>query len=211
MKPATSIRVSSFFSIALLGGLAGAINAWLCYAGIPVSTNSFKWHVIPAGALHGAVLAVAAAGFASLLIGKALWVRLLAAPLVGWVTGYLSWIPLNRSVFDESWLTSVSWQFHEEWTQAVFGTLLTFGLVALIYYLCLSLGGIFRRNLGSHLLYACAAGILGSLWWWIAWKPWYFSLIHGTVWGILVGYGSWRAARGAAPESMEVASQGAGA
>jgi hypothetical protein len=208
--PTKSIRISGLFTIALFGALGGTINAWLCYAGIPVSTASFKWHVIPAGAFHGAVLAALTVGVAALLIGKALWVRLLAAPLVGWVTAYLSWIPLNRSAFDEPWLKSVSWPFHEEWTATVFGTFVTFGLVALIYYLCLSLGGLFRRGLGSHLLYACAAGILGSLWWWIGWKPWYFSLIHGTIWGMLVGYGTWRAVKAVAPESKDVASQAVG-
>jgi hypothetical protein len=47
--------------VALLAAAAGATNAWLCFAGIPVPVEddpAIKWHVIPAGALHGGILAL---------------------------------------------------------------------------------------------------------------------------------------------------------
>src|SRR5260370_27595873 len=215
MAATTSIRASSLFSIALLGAAGGAINASLCYAQFPVAAGGthFKWHIIPAGAAHGAILAAVTVACAWWLLGKAVWARLLAAPFIGWIIGYLSYIPLNRSAFDEPWLKSVTWLFDGggKWTEPVFMTFQTFGLVALIYYLCLALGRFSRRCLGVPLLYACSAGVLGSLWWWVMWEPWYLSLIHGTIWGILVGYGTWRAVQAVAPEDIDITSLGVGA
>jgi len=43
-----------------------------------------------------------------------------------------------------------------------------------------------RPRLGKALIVGTAAGVLGSLWFWIG-DQWYFSLLHGTVWGCLVG------------------------
>jgi len=213
MSPPTSIRTSGLLGIALLGAVGGAINASLCYAEFPVAAGGehFKWHVIPAGAMHGAMLAALTVACASWLLGKAVWARLLAAPFIGWVIAYLSWIPLNRSVFDDPWRKSFSWPFGEGRAQGLYMAFVYFGLVAVVYYLCLALGGLSRRGLGIHLVYGCSAGVLGSLWWWIGWKPWYLSLIHGTVWGILVGYGSWRAVQAAVPEDRDIASRGVAA
>ena len=215
MTPTASIRIAGLFSIAFLGAIGGAINAALCYAKIPVAAavdKNFDWQVIPAGAVHGAILAGVAVGVACLLTGKAVWLRLLTAPFAGWVGGYLSWVPLNPLVFDKPWSKSLSWPIGEATgIGLLFITFLYFGFVTAIYYVCLSLGGLSQRGLGVHLLYACTAGIAGSLWWWIGWKPWYLSLLHGTIWGMLVGYGTWRAVRAAALEDREVTSQRAGA
>src|SRR5260370_30173509 len=110
MSPTTSIRPSGLLGIALLGAVGGAINASLCYAEFPVAAGGehFKWHVIPAGAAHGAILAGLTVACASWLLGKAVWARLLAAPFIGWVTAYLSSIPLNRAVVDHPSRTSLS-------------------------------------------------------------------------------------------------------
>jgi hypothetical protein len=62
-----------------------------------------------------------------------------------------------------------------------------FGLVALLYYAALH--RLASRSSGplECALLASASGFLGSLWWWIEIEAWYFSLIHGSIWGVLVG------------------------
>jgi len=108
--------------------------------------------------------------------------------MIGYLSGYVSWVPLNASLgFTWDWykpkieLFYLYWPFHH------------FGLVGLGYYFCLN---ILKRltdvRLGVHLAAGVLSGILGSLWWWIFWGVWYFSLIHGTIWGGLVGLGVWR-------------------
>lgn len=191
--------MSKSLTVGLFGGLGGAANAWLCFAERPVAIKDdpvLHWHVIPAGAAHGAILAASAFGIAEAVRSKRVVVRLgLAAPLA-WVAGYVSWIPLNRSVFDEPWAKTSLWPFDAGALLALYRPLPYFGLVALVYYLCLC----FRKShdgLGTHLLAAVSAGILGSLWWWIGWEPWFFSLLHGTLWGVLVGFGAWKASVGA--------------
>jgi hypothetical protein len=47
----------------------------------------------------------------------------------------------------------------------------------------------------ESVLLASASGALGSLWWWIEWEFAYFSLIHGAIWGVLVGLATARALR----------------
>jgi hypothetical protein len=44
--------------------------------------------------------------------------------------------------------------------------------------------------------------MLGSLWWWIEFQPWYFAAIHGSVWGLLVGWATSRLGR---PHELGVA------
>jgi hypothetical protein len=175
------------------------VNAWLCFVELPVAVDGnpvFHWHVIPAGAAHGAILAASTFGMAETVKNRGVVVRLaLAAPLA-WLAGYGSWVPLNRSVFGESWPESVVWPFENVSLKTFYEPFSVFGLVALLYYLCLC----FRRNrngLGTHLLIAVASGILGSLWWWIAVQPWVLSLVHGTIWGLLVGFGAWKASAAA--------------
>src|SRR5260370_15434671 len=111
MAATTSIRASSLFSIALLGAAGGAINASLCYAQFPVAAGGthFKWHIIPAGAAHGAILAAVTVACAWWLLGKAVLARLLAAPFIGWIIGYLSFIPLTRSSTNVPPLYSGTW------------------------------------------------------------------------------------------------------
>ena len=198
MRP---LRVVSVLGVGCCGAVAGATNAWLCYAGIPgaVSGNPhFAWHLVPAGAGHGAVLAMAALALAKLFADSPLPIRLLAAPAVGWVTGHASWIPLNRSVAEDPWLRTLAWPFQEGWSAALLDPFLAFGLVASLYYACLSLRPLQRARLSLHLLYAILAGVLGSLWWWISMETWSFSVLHGAIWGTLVGTGAWTVSRAAA-------------
>lgn len=184
------------YRVAWGGALGGAVNAWLCYARLPVAVYDnphFEWHVIPAGAFHGALLAASAYALGHALAARSLRVRLAAALPFAWVAGFVAWIPLNRSTFDRPWSESLVWPFHEQWGYLLLGPLQYFGFVALLYYLAVASGLARGRNLVPHVASACAAGILGSLWWWIVIGSWYFAILHGAIWGMLVGVGAWSA------------------
>lgn len=185
--------------VGLCGALAGATNAWLCYARLPVAVSgnpTFAWHLVPAGAAHGGLLGMVAFGVGTALSTRRLGARLAVALPLAWVAGFVSWIPLNRSAFGDPWAKSFSWALHEGWGAALLGPLQYFGLVALLYYLAVALCLDRERGLTAHVALAAVAGILGSLWWWIAMGPWYFSVLHGAIWGTLLGAGAW-SARGA--------------
>ena len=183
------------FKVALGGALGGATNAALCYARLPVAVSDnpkFAWHVVPAGAVHGGLLALAAFSLGMTLSRRSLHARLAAALPLAWITGFVSWIPLNRSAFDQPWAKSMSWALHEGWGAALLGPLQHFGFVALLYYLAVALYLARERGLTAHVTLAAGAGIFGSLWWWILIGPWYFSPLHGAIWGTFVGVGAWR-------------------
>ncbi len=189
--------------IGLLGAAAGAINAWLCYAGLPVPVRlegelfggatpvRFPWTVIPAGAVHGALLAIVPVGLAAFLRRKPLWLRLAVAVAAGWGSGWLSWMPMNL-IFQMGWSNYASnlpalavWPF------------CYFGLAGLLYYAWLNFGrGLASTRLSAQLAAGSLSGALGALWFWTNWGVWYFSLLHGTIWGCLVGYGVWRSQQG---------------
>lgn len=197
----------SLGQIVCLGGTGGAINAWLCYMQWPVPAADnvdFPLHVIPAGAGHGALLALVAVGAAMLLCQHRLWLRFAALAVVGWLSGFLSWMPLNASLNLE-WPEEFPWdQFFEPGISLLTWPFLYFGFVGLACYFALGVcRGLRLRKPEHHVALGSVSGTLGSLYWWIAWTPWYFSLIHGSIWGGLVGYGIWRALRreGARPEA----------
>jgi hypothetical protein len=79
---------------------------------------------------------------------------------------------------------------------ALLGPLQYFGFVALLYYSAVAMYLARQRSLMAHVTLAVAAGIAGSLWWWIVMGPWYFSVLHGAIWGTLVGVGAWSALGG---------------
>jgi len=180
--------------VALCGALAGAVNAWLCYARLPVSVNDnpdFAWHVIPAGAFHGGLLAIAAFSVGIACSTRGLGIRMAVALPLAWISGFISWIPLSRSAMSESWAESLIWPFREGWNAALLNPLWFFGLVALFYYAAVVLYLARERRLITHVVLAIVAGIVGSLRWWIAFGPWYFSVLHGAIWGTFVGIGAW--------------------
>jgi hypothetical protein len=187
-----SLRAADIAVLALFGALGGVINASLCYLQIPEAAagEKFTWQVIPAGFLHGAVLAAIPACLASRLQSKSSAVRLLVAPVLGWLTGYLSWIPIERWVIDHSWSQSIFWVLNSSNPMdALTNPFAFFGLVAGILYLLLAFGGLRKRNSSAPIAMAVCAGVLGSLWFWWGFRPMYFALIHGTIWGTLVGLG----------------------
>jgi hypothetical protein len=55
------------------------------------------------------------------------------------------------------------------------------------------LGRLHAPRLVHHLLTPIFAAMAGSLWWWISMESnhWYYSLLHGIVWGSAVGLGVW--------------------
>jgi hypothetical protein len=188
--------------IALAGAVGGLINATLCYLRWPVpvedTSAKFHWHVLPAGALHGAVLAVSAvrAAAAARRLGPGVrWVVCLPA---GWLAGYLSWIPLALSAFGEGLPRALIWPLEDGASRriALWSPFFFFGSVAAL--LCLWLSYAHRgRSATAHVLAAAAAAAAGSLWWWAVWKPWYFCLLHGAVWGGLLGMALARSASAA--------------
>ena len=185
--------------IGLLGGLGGAINAALCYMEWPVPVGEgmfapiFHWHIIPAGALHGSVLVLMAVAFARMLYRRSLPLRLCGAGVAGWLAGWLSWIPLSVSFGEDSF--EMTWRTFWPFTSLseIWQSFEVFGLVTACY--CMSLcirDAQFRGPRFYHLLRGIVSGVAGSLWFWVHSERWYFSLIHGAIWGSLVGFGVWK-------------------
>jgi hypothetical protein len=192
---ATDRMVNLLLKVSGAGALAGAVNAWLCYSRLPVPVEEytdFAWHLVPAGAAHGATLALCASLGWNWTRHFAWPKRIAAAVAMGWTAGFLSWQPLRMSI--DNRLGWAAWPFDEGWLGAFTSPLSTFGLVVCVY--CLMPAGWTRgvRVGVQSVLLASAAGALGSLWWWIGYGPWYFSLLHGTIWGSAVGLASWTSA-----------------
>jgi hypothetical protein len=142
---------------------------------------------MPAGFVHGAVLAASAVGAA--LVARR-WnrpARWAASALVGWLGGYLSWIPLDISAFGERWPRALIWplQNGDSAHSVLWLPFCSFGLVSMLLSLWLTRphrSGLLLPNIVA----AALAGVLGSLWWWIVWKTWHLSILHGIVWGFSV-------------------------
>jgi hypothetical protein len=131
--------------------------------------------------------------------------RLLLVIPIGWVAGYLSWIPLDRWALDEPWGRSLLWPFQEEpWFGVTWTPFAYFGMVAALFFLCLCIWG---RKPSRVTQVACAsgAGVFGSLWFWFEFQPWYFAAIHGTLWGLLVGWGGFLANKAGEAKEIGVA------
>jgi hypothetical protein len=196
--------------IGLMGGLGGAINAALCYFRLPISIPmsptppthaiEFLWHVIPAGAAHGALLAVGSVGCARLCWNLRFKMKLVGLLLTTWTVGWLSFIPLRVSVFHESWREAIAWPLASGlagWFDALRAPITSFGLVAGIYYALLGPGRqLTARARRWHLLMGAISGVLGSLYWWASFNRWPFALLHGAIWGALVGQAVWVAQYG---------------
>ena len=197
--------------IGLLGGLGGMINAALCYACLPVAaggtgSTDFKnlsWLIIPAGAMHGAVLAAIPVRLAVLFFERRGVVRWLGLPLAGWLSGGLSFAPIQLAIFLPS-LREVNATnvmkvliyplatFLSPWASFVY-----FGAVGFLYYFFLSVcRWIAVKRLVAHVFMGCVSAWLGSHLVWRIFQPWYFSLIHGAIWGSLVGVGVWTSQTG---------------
>ncbi len=205
----------AFTRIGLMGALGGAVNAVLCYLHMPTAIISpgivglnadqtasfpFPWHVIPAGALHGALLVLGSVGCARLCWNLRFKIKVTGLVITTWVVGWLSFIPLRVSVFHESWREAVTWPLASGlagWLDALRAPVTSFGLVAGVYYLLLAVcRQLTARSRSWQMVMGAASGVLGSLYWWASFHRWYFSVLHGVIWGALVGYGVWAAQHG---------------
>jgi hypothetical protein len=192
---------ASLLRMTAAGGVGGGLNATLCVLGwpVPVPSASFRWHLIPAGIAHGGLLALAAivGVAASSRTRHSLW-RWFAAPIVGWLGGYASWIPLEMSVFGRSLSHAIVWPAGSDPFSLAFiwNPLIYFGGVSALLDLWLA-SATARHSPKMAVVGAALAASLGSLCWWIEWGPWYFSLLHGGVWGTLVGFAALRRGRAA--------------
>ncbi len=185
-------RVSlSIGRVALYGGVGGAINAALCYLQWPVPAAedaTFHWHIVPAGFVHGACLAAIAVTAAQWLADRPSTTRVIGLIVVGWLAGWLSYIALHWSINRDGLARAIAWPFGSDLGRALLAPFQYFGLVAMIAAGLLAWN---RRSCAwsrDHAMWwGVAAGVLGSSWWWVACHPWYFSLLHGAIWGALVG------------------------
>jgi hypothetical protein len=178
--------------VALAGAIGGGINGLMCFVEWPVPVQeknvSFSWYVVPGGCAHGCALAVVA-------FAGAAWGRRRARPWrwagcvgVGWAAAYLSWIPIDISL-GESVRKALLWPVLDSGSlvRAVWQPLFYyFGGVAALWYLWLT-SRADEGRVTTSMLAASGAATAGSLWWWASWGPWYFSPLHGSVWGCLVG------------------------
>lgn len=177
--------------VAAGGAAGGAINALLCLLGIPVQISDgsildLQWHIVPAGAVHGAILAAAAYYGARWWAPRNILLRLGGAIGVGWVGGYLSWNSLRLSL-GHGFLTPRE-VFSDGIVQAILGPLDFFGAVTALLYLVLVVRRPSTRSFWASATVAVTAGVLGSLHVWFDYSHavWYLSLIHGTIWGLAV-------------------------
>ena len=205
--------------IGLLGGFGGAITAFLCFANLVNPSGSelgFSSLLIPAGACHGALLAVLAVGFSHLLSRRSLPLMLTGIPIAGWIAGWLSWIPLKFYLFyDYSYGISAKFLWHpigavradpaafvKTFFEAFFWPF-RFGIDAfsmpfflgLVVVVWLGFVALIERRVVPCVpwpVVGVISGIMGSAWWHIFWSSWWFSMLHGTIWGALVGFGVWK-------------------
>jgi len=215
------IRPRALGSIGLFGGLGGAINAWwLSSRGFPVGTL-YKENLL-ATAACGALLAITVIGLSRFFWDKCKFLQWVGFLIAGWVSGWISWIPIEMLYYFQAAagfkaLLALAWPFTSFFEGGINSVnrvrvlypYLTFGFVGLVYYFFLIIGGkLVARKLAVHLLIGCASGCLGSLIFWMAFK-WVnlpmltdqthivvlgtvFTIIHGTIWGSLVGFGVWK-------------------
>ena len=188
--------------VGLAGAFGGLVNATLCYAGWPqaIKHADFKWHILPAAFIHGGVLAavpLAIGVFARDLRGIPRWG--IALP-VAWVVGYVSWIPLQMSLVGDEPLLAFVWPFTEGGGgfQALWVPIAYFGVVGGLVYAWTVFPSLEGASLGVSVLASSIAGVLGSLWFWALYEYTYFSVIHGVLWGCLVGVAVWHTAARAA-------------
>lgn len=173
---------------ALGGALGGALNAFHALYAFP---DNLAWHIVPAGLVHGALLAGLSVSCARWVAARRLAIRLALPGVEGYVIGYATFLPIALSAhFDLRffWFGQEDHAFYWPWW--------AFGIVATLA--CLGWGSarlIASRHLIVHMATGSIAGVLGSLWWWSSWEDSPYCLLHGTIWGCLVGLGVWKAGR----------------
>ena len=178
-------------------GLGGAINAFLVFAGVPISFENqylnFEWHIVPAGFIHGALLAYFSAAAAN-IAGKKKSFQLILFPVVGYIAGWISGIPLTLSISDKPEWSVLWWPLEQsQGYEMMVAPFLHFGLVSALYYFGLVVLDVrSKKNIFLHVFTAAAAGVLGSLYWWLSLDALRVSFLHGSIWGLGAGFGYWK-------------------
>jgi hypothetical protein len=189
------VKISRLFTAISFWLLGGTLNAAHCFfSSASPDFKNFKWHIIPAGAVHGLVLAAAAVILADLYCRSARLIRLTGVLLAGYLSGWVSGIFLGFSI-EERWSLGRLWwpvRYGFSTEDSLMAPFAFFGLAGALYYLFLCVFKTLRdTRLSFHIAAAVFSGIAGSLWFWVSSKPWYFSPVHGAVWGICAGLGTW--------------------
>ena len=174
------------------GALGGAINAYLCYAKIPVDVAAFKWHIVPAGACHGAILILFSLLLSRYFYSKDIIFRCIGLFLTGYLAGGTSWSAIRTSIDEKITIETLWWIDREGFMDAILEPFQTFGFVAVglyIYLVVLRQMNHLRWEL--HMIGCVISAIAGSVWFWANCGFWYLSFLHGIIWGCLVGYTIW--------------------
>ncbi len=188
------MRASRFFPVLALWLLGGALNAAHCYFLPFYKDYDFQWHVIPAGALHGLVLAAVPFLFAEILFNKNAFLKILGIFAAGYLAGWISGIFLGFSLEGKWTLARLWWpvRYGISAEDSLMSPFTFFGCVGSLYYsFLIFLKKMKECRLGPHILAGCTAGIAGSMWFWASTKPLYISLLHGAIWGVCTGLGAW--------------------
>jgi hypothetical protein len=129
-----------FLLTASAGAAAGTVNAFLCLKGIPVQVpeTTFKPDIVLAGAIHGAVLAGTVHCLASFFYFRRPAVRFWGLVLAGYLTGWLSFVPIRLSITERwtpaSLVEALGWPGASGLLQGIGSAYVFFGLVGVIYF-----------------------------------------------------------------------------
>jgi hypothetical protein len=108
-----------------------------------------------------------------------------------------------QGLFARRFWSNIAWPFEaSQASLVVLQPFQYFGIVGGVFTALLLAGSARLADRSVAIGCGLASGILGSLWWWISWKRWWFALLHGAIWGACVGYALWRAHRQAAVSGM---------
>jgi hypothetical protein len=176
--------------VALAGASAGAVIALRCVSGIGFDVSEYvRWHLVPAGAVHGSALAWTAWTVACWVRGQGAVVALAAMLCAGWVGGYAASMPLIASL-NHTWAVfDNDLRLDHWWDPYRF-----FGAIVVLHGVWLALAS---RDSGplTHVIAASSSGVSGYLvFWQTPFGYWSWSqaaaraaLLDGVTWGVFVG------------------------
>jgi hypothetical protein len=212
------ISVRSLGLIGLLGGLGGAlawsgsdmlrngITGWFEWLFKDPRSAEPSWVITVVGATQGALLALLSAGWVARLSRYQPVVRWVGAPLVGWSSGWVSYIPVEFYFGTEATAVdnvreAIFWPFRVDVgfsfpVQPLYGFLapfFAFGFVALLFHVLYSYDRSRRMKLWWNVLVGFLSGLIGPVF--VGGFTKYsllFGVLYGTSWGSLVGFGVWK-------------------
>lgn len=172
----------------LVGGVAGTINSLWCYYDILISNeieSLFEWYIVPAGFVHGSIVSLSIGVYLLFLKNLKFILKILCTLFLAWFVGYLCFNVIICGVNGD-----VNLSFSFEMSTELFSIpFISFGLVLIAFALLDSCKDKFISSDSTKvLLSTIISGIIGSLWWWIAYGNWHLSVLHGCIWGLLIGF-----------------------